>query len=35
LLAEPGYCSDENLAVIADTTIDTSISTGKQIMANG
>jgi transposase len=30
LLADAGYCSDENLAAIADTTIDTYISTRKQ-----
>jgi transposase len=30
LLADAGYCSDENLAAIADTTIDAYISTRKQ-----
>ena len=30
LLADAGYCSDENLAAIADTEIDTYISTRKQ-----
>ena len=30
LLADAGYCSDEHLAAIADTTIDTYISTRKQ-----
>ena len=30
LLADAGYCSDENLAAIADTGIDTYISTRKQ-----
>jgi len=30
LLADAGYCSDENLAAIADTTIDPYISTRKQ-----
>jgi transposase len=30
LLADAGYCSDENLAAIADTNIDTYISTRKQ-----
>jgi transposase len=30
LLADAGYCSDENLAAIAETTIDAYISTRKQ-----
>ena len=30
LLADAGYCSDENLTAIADTTIDAYISTRKQ-----
>jgi transposase len=30
LLADAGYCSDENLAAVADTTIDPYISTRKQ-----
>ena len=30
LLADAGYCSDENLAAIADTPIDAYISTRKQ-----
>ena len=30
LLADAGYCSDENLAAIADTTIDAYIATRKQ-----
>ena len=30
LLADAGYCSDENLAAIADTPIDADISTRKQ-----
>jgi transposase len=30
LLADSGYCSDENLAAIVDTTIDAYISTRKQ-----
>ena len=30
LLADAGYCSDENLSAIADTTIDAYISTRKQ-----
>ena len=30
LLADAGYCSDENMAAIADTTIDPYISTRKQ-----
>jgi transposase len=30
VLADAGYCSDENLAAIADTTIDAYISTRKQ-----
>ena len=30
LLADAGYCSDENLAAIADTSIDAYISTRKQ-----
>ena len=30
LLADAGYCSDENLTAIADTTIDTYVSTRKQ-----
>ena len=30
LLADAGYCSDENLSAIADTTIDSYISTRKQ-----
>ncbi|HUE89228.1 MAG TPA: IS1182 family transposase [Vicinamibacterales bacterium] len=30
LLADAGYCSEENLAAIADTTIDAYISTRKQ-----
>jgi hypothetical protein len=30
LLADAGYCSDENLTAIADTTIDAFISTRKQ-----
>jgi transposase len=30
LLADAGYCSDENLGAIADTTIDAYISTRKQ-----
>jgi hypothetical protein len=30
LLADAGYCSDENLVAIADTTIDAYISTRKQ-----
>jgi transposase len=30
LLADAGYCSDENLAAIADTTIDVFIATRKQ-----
>ena len=30
LLAEAGYCSDENLTAIVDTTIDAYISTRKQ-----
>ena len=30
LLADAGYCSDENLAAIGDTTIDAYISTRKQ-----
>jgi transposase len=30
LLADTGYCSDENLAAIAETTIDAYISTRKQ-----
>ena len=30
LLADAGYCSDENLIAIADTTIDAYISTRKQ-----
>jgi len=30
LLADAGYCSDENLTVIAETTIDAYISTRKQ-----
>jgi len=30
LLADAGYCSDKNLAAIADTTIDAYISTRKQ-----
>jgi len=30
LLADAGYCSDENLAAIADTTLDVYISTRKQ-----
>ncbi len=30
LLADAGYCSDENLAALADTTIDAYISTRKQ-----
>jgi transposase len=30
MLADAGYCSDENLAAIAETTIDTYISTHKQ-----
>ena len=30
LLADAAYCSDENLAAIADTTIDAYISTRKQ-----
>jgi transposase len=30
LLADAGYCSDENLAAVADTTIDAYISTRKQ-----
>jgi transposase len=30
LLADAGYCSDENLAAIADTTIDAFIATRKQ-----
>src|ERR1700737_3556221 len=30
LLADAGYCSDVNLAAIADTTIDAYISTRKQ-----
>jgi transposase len=30
LLADAGYCSDENLRAIADTTIDSYISTRKQ-----
>ena len=30
LLADAGYCSDENLAAIADTGIDAYISTRKQ-----
>ena len=30
LLADAGYCSDENLAAVADTTIDAFIATRKQ-----
>jgi hypothetical protein len=30
LLADAGYCSDENLAALADTTIDAYIATRKQ-----
>jgi hypothetical protein len=30
LLADAGYCSDENLAAVADTTIDAYIATRKQ-----
>ena len=30
LLADAGYCSDENVAAIADTTLDAYISTRKQ-----
>jgi transposase len=30
LLADAGYCSDENLAAVADTTLDAYISTRKQ-----
>ena len=30
LLADAGYCSDENLAAVADMTIDAYISTRKQ-----
>jgi hypothetical protein len=30
LLADAGYCSDENLAALADTTIDAFIATRKQ-----